>query len=179
MISRHCRGLPTKICRHSHPMPAARSTARWMADRMLTWAPTRIVVTIPPAPGRPFPPHRVRPGVRRRLRDNVVRRTLPWIPAGASPPAPCTAVRSPTRTSPSLRRSIKRPPSPTTRRRKARVFEAKVALLEGAEDALATASGMAAVSTAVLASLRRGDHAVTPAAVYQATYQLFAHILPE
>jgi cystathionine beta-lyase/cystathionine gamma-synthase len=64
--------------------------------------------------------------------------------------------------------------NPTTR-----VFEAKVALLEGAEDALATASGMAAVSTAVLASLRRGDHAVTPSAVYQATYLLFAQILPE
>ena len=64
--------------------------------------------------------------------------------------------------------------NPTTR-----VFESKVALLEGAEDALATASGMAAVSTAVLTSLRRGEHAVTPSAVYQATYQLFAHILPE
>jgi len=64
--------------------------------------------------------------------------------------------------------------NPTTR-----VFETKVALLEGAEDALATASGMAAVSTAVITSLRRGDHAVTPSAVYQATYQLFAQILPE
>ena len=64
--------------------------------------------------------------------------------------------------------------NPTTR-----VFEAKVALLEGAEDALATASGMAAVSTAVLTSLRRGEHAVAPSAVYQATYQLFAHVLPE
>lgn len=64
--------------------------------------------------------------------------------------------------------------NPTTR-----VFETKVALLEGAEDALATASGMAAVSTAVVTSLRRGDHAVTPSAVYQATYQLFAQILPE
>lgn len=64
--------------------------------------------------------------------------------------------------------------NPTTR-----VFETKVAVLEGAEDALATASGMAAVSTAVVASLRRGDHAVTPSAVYQATYLLFAEILPE
>lgn len=64
--------------------------------------------------------------------------------------------------------------NPTTR-----VFETKVAVLEGAEDALATASGMAAVSTAVVASLRRGDHAVTPSAVYQATYLLFAQILPE
>jgi len=63
--------------------------------------------------------------------------------------------------------------NPTTR-----AFEEKVALLEGAEDALATASGMAAVSTAVLAAVRRGDHAVAPAAIYQATYQLFAEVLP-
>lgn len=64
--------------------------------------------------------------------------------------------------------------NPTTR-----VFEAKVAALEGAEDALATASGMAAVSTAVLTALGRGTHAVAPAAAYQATYQLFAQILPD
>ena len=63
--------------------------------------------------------------------------------------------------------------NPTTR-----AFEEKVALLEGAEDALATASGMAAVSSAVLTALRRGDHAVAPSAIYQATYQLFAEILP-
>ena len=63
--------------------------------------------------------------------------------------------------------------NPTTR-----AFEEKVALLEGAEDALATASGMAAVSTSVLTALRRGEHAVAPSAIYQATYQLFADILP-
>jgi len=63
--------------------------------------------------------------------------------------------------------------NPTTR-----AFEEKVALLEGAEDALATASGMAAVSTAVLTALKRGEHAVAPAAIYQATYLLFADILP-
>ncbi|HEY4658212.1 MAG TPA: aminotransferase class I/II-fold pyridoxal phosphate-dependent enzyme, partial [Gemmatimonadaceae bacterium] len=63
--------------------------------------------------------------------------------------------------------------NPTTR-----AFEEKAALLEGAEDALATASGMAAVSTAVLTALRRGEHAVAPSAIYQATYQLFADILP-
>jgi cystathionine beta-lyase/cystathionine gamma-synthase len=63
--------------------------------------------------------------------------------------------------------------NPTTR-----AFEEKVALLEGAEDALAMASGMAAVSCAVMTGLRPGDHAVAPAAIYQATYQLFADILP-
>lgn len=63
--------------------------------------------------------------------------------------------------------------NPTTRG-----FEEKVALLEGAEEALATASGMAAVSTAVMTAVRPGGHAIAPAAVYQATYQLFAEILP-
>ena len=63
--------------------------------------------------------------------------------------------------------------NPTTR-----VLEEKVAVLEGTEDALATASGMAAVSTAVFTAVRPGEHAIAPSAVYQATYQLFAQILP-
>lgn len=63
--------------------------------------------------------------------------------------------------------------NPTTR-----MLEEKIAALEGTEDALATASGMAAVSMAVLAAVGPGEHAVAPAAVYQATYQLFAEILP-
>lgn len=60
----------------------------------------------------------------------------------------------------------------------ARAMEEKVALLEGTEDAIATSAGMAAVSTAVLAALNPGDHAVAPAAIYQASYQLFADMLP-
>lgn len=63
--------------------------------------------------------------------------------------------------------------NPTTR-----ALEERVALLEGAEDALATASGMGAVSCAVLAAVKPGDHAVAPSAIYQATYQLFAEVLP-
>ena len=63
--------------------------------------------------------------------------------------------------------------NPTTR-----ALEEKVALLEGGEDALATSSGMGAVSSAVLTVVKPGDHAVAPAAIYQATYQLFADILP-
>lgn len=59
-----------------------------------------------------------------------------------------------------------------------RVFEEKVALLEGAQVALATAAGMGAVSMAVLAAVNPGEHAVAPKAVYQATYQLFADVLP-
>jgi len=63
--------------------------------------------------------------------------------------------------------------NPTTR-----ALEEKVALLEGAEDALATSSGMAAVSCAVWTALRPGDHAIAPTAIYQASYQLFAEVLP-
>ncbi len=63
--------------------------------------------------------------------------------------------------------------NPTTR-----ALEEKIALLEGGEDALATASGMAAVSCAVLTAVRPGDHAIAPAAIYQASYQLFADMLP-
>lgn len=63
--------------------------------------------------------------------------------------------------------------NPTTR-----VLEEKLALLEGAEDALATSSGMAAISTAVLTAVQRGEHAIAHRAVYQASYQLFAEVLP-
>ncbi len=57
-------------------------------------------------------------------------------------------------------------------------FEQKMALLEGGEAALATASGMAAISTAVITLLRAGDHVVAPKAVYQATFGLLHSILP-
>lgn len=63
--------------------------------------------------------------------------------------------------------------NPTTR-----VLEERVALLEGGQDALATASGMGAVSCAVLTAVKPGEHAVAPAAIYQASYQLFAEMLP-
>ncbi len=63
--------------------------------------------------------------------------------------------------------------NPTTR-----ALEEKVALLEGAERALALSSGMAAVTAAVMTVLKPGDHAIAPRVLYQATYQLFAEILP-
>ncbi|MGH2349608.1 MAG: trans-sulfuration enzyme family protein [bacterium] len=63
--------------------------------------------------------------------------------------------------------------NPTTR-----ALEEKIALLEGAEDALALSSGMAAVTASVMTVLRPGDHAVAPRAIYQASYQLFAELLP-
>ena len=58
------------------------------------------------------------------------------------------------------------------------LFEQKMALLEGGEAALATSSGMAAISTAVMSLLRAGDHVVAPKAVYQATFGLFDSVLP-
>lgn len=57
-------------------------------------------------------------------------------------------------------------------------LEAKVAALEGAEDAVAAASGMAAISTVLLALLRAGDHCIVDPACYSATVTLFRQELP-
>ena len=58
------------------------------------------------------------------------------------------------------------------------VLEAKIAALEGSEDALATASGMAAISTALLTLLERGDHVVATDSLYSASHNLFNEDLP-
>jgi methionine-gamma-lyase len=58
------------------------------------------------------------------------------------------------------------------------LFEQKMALLEGGQAALGTASGMAAIATAVTSLLRAGDHVVAPKAVYQATFELCHTVLP-
>jgi methionine-gamma-lyase len=50
------------------------------------------------------------------------------------------------------------------------VLEKRVAALEGGEAALATASGMAAITTTLLANLRAGDHVVAAKAIYPSTY---------
>ncbi len=55
--------------------------------------------------------------------------------------------------------------------------EEKVALLEAAEAALATSSGMAAVSTALFGLLRAGDEVVCSAAIYGGTLQVIAEFL--
>ena len=47
-----------------------------------------------------------------------------------------------------------------------RMFEERIALLEGAEDAFATASGMAAVNGALTSMLRAGDHVVSARALF-------------
>ena len=58
------------------------------------------------------------------------------------------------------------------------VLEAKIAALEGSEDALATASGMAAISTALLTLLERGDHVVAMDSLYSASHNLLNEDLP-
>jgi O-succinylhomoserine sulfhydrylase len=58
-----------------------------------------------------------------------------------------------------------------------RMFEERLASLEGAEDCLATSSGMAAIFAICLAALRAGDHVICGANVFGATVQLFTTLL--
>jgi O-succinylhomoserine sulfhydrylase len=58
-----------------------------------------------------------------------------------------------------------------------RMFEQRLASLEGAEDCLATASGMSAIMATCLAALRSGDHVICAANVFGATVQLFSSVL--
>ncbi|MGZ8993304.1 MAG: O-succinylhomoserine sulfhydrylase [Burkholderiaceae bacterium] len=57
------------------------------------------------------------------------------------------------------------------------MFEHRLASLEGADDCLATASGMAAIMATCLATLRAGDHVICAANVFGATIQLFSNLL--
>ena len=47
-----------------------------------------------------------------------------------------------------------------------RMFEERIAALEGCEDAFATASGMAAVNAALTCGLKAGDHVVAAKALF-------------
>ncbi|MGI5818859.1 MAG: trans-sulfuration enzyme family protein [Armatimonadota bacterium] len=58
------------------------------------------------------------------------------------------------------------------------VFEKRIAALEGTEAALATASGMAAISTVLLGLLKAGDHVVATDALYTATVIFLRETLP-
>jgi cystathionine beta-lyase/cystathionine gamma-synthase len=55
----------------------------------------------------------------------------------------------------------------------------KLAAIENAEAALVTASGMAAISTTLLALLRQGDHLLTQECLYGGTYDFIIHDLPK
>lgn len=57
------------------------------------------------------------------------------------------------------------------------VFEQRIAALEGGIGALATASGSAAITYAVLNIAGAGDHIVSAQTIYGGTYNLFAHTL--
>jgi methionine-gamma-lyase len=59
-----------------------------------------------------------------------------------------------------------------------RLFEELMVELEGGQDALAAASGMGAIATAVLSVIEPGTHVVSPRAIYQATFELFREIAP-
>ena len=54
-----------------------------------------------------------------------------------------------------------------------RMFEERIAALEGGEDAVATASGMAAILSTCMALLRAGDHVVCSRDVFGTTTNLF------
>ncbi len=59
------------------------------------------------------------------------------------------------------------------------VLEQRLAQLEGGVAALATASGQAAVTYAVLNIARAGDNIISVSQLYGGTYNLFAHTLPQ
>ena len=58
-------------------------------------------------------------------------------------------------------------------------MEERVALLEGGVGALAVASGMAAITLAVLNIAEAGDEIVAASNLYGGTYNLFAVTLPK
>lgn len=57
-------------------------------------------------------------------------------------------------------------------------LERRVAALDGGEAALATASGMAAISTAIMSVVEQGDHIVATDAIYSGTFSLLNKELP-
>ena len=58
------------------------------------------------------------------------------------------------------------------------VAERKIAALEGAETAVVTSSGMAAISNALLSVLKNGDEFISSAQVYGGTYRLMRDVFP-
>ena len=58
------------------------------------------------------------------------------------------------------------------------MFEERMALLEGAEAARATASGMAAVTAAVMGQVKAGDHVVAARALFGSCLYIIEDVLP-
>jgi len=59
------------------------------------------------------------------------------------------------------------------------IAEKKIAALEGAEDAVVTASGSAAISSTLLALLRAGDEVIATRQLYGGSYKLLRDIFPQ
>jgi len=59
------------------------------------------------------------------------------------------------------------------------VAEGKIAALEGAEAAVVTASGMAAISSALLGALKQGDELISTAQLYGGSYRLMRDVFPD
>src|SRR5580704_14429472 len=59
------------------------------------------------------------------------------------------------------------------------VAEEKIAALEGGEPAVVTASGMAAISSALLGVLKCGDELISTAQVYGGSYRLMRDVFPD
>ena len=57
------------------------------------------------------------------------------------------------------------------------MFEERIALIEGAEDGFATASSMAAVSGALMAMLKAGDHVVSSRALFGSCHYVLDEVL--
>ncbi len=58
-----------------------------------------------------------------------------------------------------------------------RMFEERIAAIEGAEDAFATASGMAAVYASLAAMLKAGDHVVSARALFGSCHYILEEVL--
>jgi len=58
-------------------------------------------------------------------------------------------------------------------------FIEKLCLLEGTEDGIATASGMAAMFSSMAALLKSGDHVLASQSVFGSTHQIFTQIFPK
>ena len=59
------------------------------------------------------------------------------------------------------------------------VLEKRIAAMEGGVGSLALASGMAAITAAILTIAEAGDNIVSASTLYGGTYNLFAHTLPQ
>jgi len=59
------------------------------------------------------------------------------------------------------------------------IAEKKIAALEGAEAAVVTASGMAAISSALLGALKQGDELIATAQLYGGSFRLMRDVFPD